>query len=304
MYIIFRAAETPLAFGEAFMRDYDPAKFPYDYSNTSTAFNLPNCHEFDKIQPNERYSLQHMASDNPSFKAEISKIFLSKLFRTHLTTNIKFIDGVRVNNSRMHDNLMLCRNMLAKSAQNSDFTYLFLLAPGYDPIYEDHIFSFGPKCGNLPAEYLGDPTLGVVLSSHPDTCILTPLIPFVPYRILIFKALQGYTKSMPINSKTYPNNEIPDEVFGANCAFDERGAETLFDIYTQSLVYLYDKKDSEHFYLHPRTIYPYAAVTFYIDTLYHPVKPLRLPWYSSNIACKTTLNIDPMFRIPKCLSTF
>uniref|UniRef100_A0AC34F2S9 Uncharacterized protein n=1 Tax=Panagrolaimus sp. ES5 TaxID=591445 RepID=A0AC34F2S9_9BILA len=292
------SAASPPTFGETFLSNFDAAKYSYDYSSTSTAFNLPNSSEYPEIQSNERYTVQQIAAEHPSFKPEISKIFLSHLFRTKLAENIKFIDGTRINNSKIHDNLMLCRNMLASAGQNSDFTYLFLLAPGYNPVYEDHVFTYGAQCGNLPAEYLGDPSTGVVLSNHPDTCTLPPLIPFIPHRIIIFKALQGPTKYIPINSKTYPNNDIPEESFGAHVAFDERGAETLFDIYTQSLVYIYDKKDSETFYMYPRTLYPYAAVTFYIDIPYHPAKPLRLPWYPSNIFCKTTFNFDPVFRLP------
>jgi hypothetical protein len=153
-------SSSPQLYSDNFLRNFDAAKYTYDYSSTSTAFTLPNTHEHPEVQPNERYTVHHIPASHPNFKPEIGKIFLSHLFRSKLTPNIKFIDATRVNNSKLHDNLMLCRNILASAGDNSDFTYLFLLAPGYDPVYEDYIFSYGLKCGNLPAEYLGDPSIG------------------------------------------------------------------------------------------------------------------------------------------------
>ena len=155
------------------------------------------------------------------------------------------------------------RQKLVDKGANSEFTYLYELAPGYNPTYEDEIFTNGAKCGNLPVSYLGNPSHGVYLSRYPDLCSIAPPIPYIPYRIIIYKALLGLEKH--ISFKQYPAIGYCENAFGSHITLKVGLSNRNFDQFLQSLVYIYDKLDVSTFTTHPRTLYPYAAVTFWID---------------------------------------
>lgn len=216
------------------------------------------------------YKLSYLSVENPNFKAEIGRVVLGHLFRDGISKLIRFVDAQRVTNQSMHEACLKFQSQLDKRGDPKEFTYLFMDIGGYDPVFEHHLFSEGLACGNLTVSFLGDPSTGVYLSKCADTCSVSPLIPFLPHRIIIFKVLLGRTQVVPSNNYLVPANLDLDPSYNSRSLRSVNPPRSNHDTFHFNMVYAYDVEVDERGITameYPRSIYPYAAVTFYISSL-------------------------------------
>ncbi|KAE9553785.1 hypothetical protein FO519_003006 [Halicephalobus sp. NKZ332] len=264
--------------------DYDPANESFDYSSSSRAFSTPYFSITDSPEP-LNYKLSYLSVENPNFKAEIGRVVLGHLLRDGISKQVRFVDAQRVTNQAMHEACLKFQSQLDKRGDPKEFTYLFMDIGGYDPVFEHHLFSEGLSCGNLPISFLGDPGTGVYLSKCADTCSVSPLIPFLPQRLIIFKVLLGRTQVIYGNNYLNPGSLDLEPSYNSRCLRPTNGPRSNHDAFHFNMVYAYDVEVDEKGITameYPRSIYPYAAVTFYISGLYSGIPSIRLPFLPKN----------------------
>lgn len=190
---------------------------------------------------------------------------MNNLCRDSIRSHIKFVDAVRITNPVMHEQCLQYQSILMQQRAPKDFTFLFMDMGGFDPERESRIFNEGLPCGNVPLDCLGDSRYGVYLSTSMDACTVSPLMPFVPHRFIIFKVLLGNIRNLPFHDFSDPPKvEYEKGVHSHTTRATKLHGLPHYNFYN-SLVYMFDKVDDYTFNEYPRSIYPYAAVTLYLN---------------------------------------
>uniref|UniRef100_A0AC34RA09 DUF3715 domain-containing protein n=1 Tax=Panagrolaimus sp. JU765 TaxID=591449 RepID=A0AC34RA09_9BILA len=242
-----------------------------DLSSSKKAFSSEYFSVIPAPEDDSKVKLTYLTPKDDTFKQEIGKIVSGSCFHENL--DIQFIDAVRVTNPGLHERCLAYQAMLQSKSYPSNFTYLFMDIGGYDPQYEHKIFTKGIHTGNAPIFLLGDAKTGVYLSTKADKCSFSPLLPYLPHRVLIFKVLLGNVKEINVSNSANPLTIDLSDDFGSHMFSSSSTVQ-----YCNNWVYIYDKHNDNSFHAYPRSIYPYGAVTFCIPHAYQFYDLAYLPY--------------------------